>query len=159
MSQHNIIGSEAFDKRPFIIVRSYRMGGSRRRRASTTLAYVIVAAIALLIGAVVVALVMGPKLAEAEANRAGLPADNAELTAPAVPGNSASSVPATQATTEAAPAPVVAAPVAPAPAPAKAVARPAPRPRPVVSTPAVRAPAADTGPVSYESLTTAAPQA
>jgi|GEM_PF-156856 len=88
MSQHNIIGSEAFDRKPFILLRSYRMAGSRRRRASTTMAYVVVALIALCIGAIVVALVMGPQLAEAQSSRAVTDA-NAPLAAPAVPGTSA----------------------------------------------------------------------
>ena len=88
MSQHNIIGSEAFDNRPFVLIRSYKVGGSRRRRASSALAFTVVAVIALLIGAVVVALVMGPQLAEAEASR--LVADVVpQLAAPAVPGTSA----------------------------------------------------------------------
>lgn len=35
MSQHRIIGSEAFDRRPLVYVRSYRMGAFRRRRGRT----------------------------------------------------------------------------------------------------------------------------
>ena len=31
MSQHNIIGSEAFDRTPFVIIRQVRPGGMRRR--------------------------------------------------------------------------------------------------------------------------------
>lgn len=92
MSQHNIIGSEAFDRKPFILVRSYRLGGYRRRRAGTTLAYVIVAAVALIIGAVLVALFMAPQLADAEARGVVPPASAPVLSAPAVPGTSATAV-------------------------------------------------------------------
>ena len=40
MSQHNIIGSEAFDRTPFVIIRQVRAGGMRRRRTRTALAFV-----------------------------------------------------------------------------------------------------------------------
>ena len=44
MSQHNIIGSEAFDRTPFVIIRQVRPGGMRRRRTRTALAFVAGAA-------------------------------------------------------------------------------------------------------------------
>lgn len=94
MSQHNIIGSEAFDRKPFVLVRSYRLGGHRRRRAGTTLAYIVVAAIALLIGAVVVALFLGPQLADAQVRGDQAVAAAAPLSAPAVPGTSSTTAPA-----------------------------------------------------------------
>lgn len=63
MSQHNIIGSEAFSGRTFIMVRHIRSGiGRRRRRPALMLA--IVAVIALLAGAAVAALLLGPLLVE-----------------------------------------------------------------------------------------------
>lgn len=100
MSQHNIIGSEAFDRKPFILLRSYRMAGSRRRRASTTMAYVVVAVIALLIGAVVAGLVLGPQLADAQVRQEQAIPSDAPLSAPAVPGSSATPVVSDPAATE-----------------------------------------------------------
>lgn len=52
MSQHNIIGSEAFDKSPSVIVRAVRPGGLRRRRARQALAIVTVLTITAVGGAV-----------------------------------------------------------------------------------------------------------
>ena len=40
MSQHNIVGSEAFDRRPLVTIRSLRPGGLRRRRARTAIAFI-----------------------------------------------------------------------------------------------------------------------
>lgn len=51
MSQHNIVGSEAFDRSPFVLIRSVRPGGMRRRRARTTTAFIAGAATALVLGA------------------------------------------------------------------------------------------------------------
>ncbi|MBO9500401.1 hypothetical protein [Brevundimonas sp. A19_0] len=56
MSRHNITGSEAFDRRPFVIVRSVPSGGLRRRRARMALAFVLGIIVAL--AAVTVALLM-----------------------------------------------------------------------------------------------------
>lgn len=62
MSQHNIVGSEAFDRRPFVYLRSVKPGGLRRRRARLALAFVAGAgaAVAGLVVAAVVA--FGPAL-------------------------------------------------------------------------------------------------
>lgn len=62
MSQHNIVGSEAFKRAPFVIVRSFRPGGMRRRRARTAMAFVAGAVAALAVGAVTVAAVLGPNI-------------------------------------------------------------------------------------------------
>jgi hypothetical protein len=40
MSQHNIIGSEAFNRSPLVIIRSVRTGGMRRRQTRTAFAFV-----------------------------------------------------------------------------------------------------------------------
>ena len=56
MSQHNIVGSEAFDRRPSVIIRSLRPGGLRRR-ARTALAFVagaVVTAAAGVLGAIAI---------------------------------------------------------------------------------------------------------
>lgn len=55
MSQHNIIGSEAFNRSPFVIIRAMRPGGLRRRRARTAVAFIAGAVVAVIIGAAVVA--------------------------------------------------------------------------------------------------------
>ena len=49
MSQHNIVGSEAFGRRPFVYIRTLRPGSFRRRKARTAMAFaagVIVTALA-----------------------------------------------------------------------------------------------------------------
>lgn len=100
MSQHNIIGSEAFDRKPFILLRSYRLGSHRRRRAGTTLAYVIVATVALVLGAVLVVLFMAPQLADAEVRGAVPQPVTPVLSAPAVPGTSTPETPAVSPVTD-----------------------------------------------------------
>ncbi|MFN4296360.1 MAG: hypothetical protein ACK4FB_05920 [Brevundimonas sp.] len=60
MSQHNIVGSEAFEKAPFVYVRKVRPGGLRRRRARTALAFLAGAAVAVGLGAVATVLALGP---------------------------------------------------------------------------------------------------
>lgn len=62
MSQHNIVGSEAFDRSPFVLIRSVRPGGMRRRRARTTTAFVAGAITALVIGAGGLILAFAPVL-------------------------------------------------------------------------------------------------
>lgn len=62
MSQHNIVKSEAFEKAPFVYIRTVRSGGLRRRRARTALAFVAGAAVAVAIGAVATVLAFGPAL-------------------------------------------------------------------------------------------------
>lgn len=63
MSQHNIIGSEAFDGRPYIIVRQVRSGIGRRRRRPA-LVLTIVAVVALLAGAAAAVFALAPMLVE-----------------------------------------------------------------------------------------------
>ncbi|MBA4332375.1 MULTISPECIES: hypothetical protein [Brevundimonas] len=63
MSQHNIIGSEAFTRGPMILIRKYRAGGARRRRARTATAFVAGAVAMLVAGLVGAAAVFGPSMA------------------------------------------------------------------------------------------------
>ena len=63
MSQHNIIGSEAFNRTPFVLVRQVKAGGMRRRRARTALAFVAGAGAMLAVGFAVAVAVYGPALA------------------------------------------------------------------------------------------------
>ncbi len=60
MSQHNIVGSEAFDREPFVLIRSVRNGGMRRRRSRMALAFVAGAAAAVVGGLVAAVAVFGP---------------------------------------------------------------------------------------------------
>ncbi|MGO4409154.1 MULTISPECIES: hypothetical protein [unclassified Brevundimonas] len=86
MSQHNIIGSEAFSQRPFVIIRGVKTGGFRRRRSGSAVAYAVVALLALSAGAAVAAFALGPLLVQSDpANAAALAA---ATPAPAVPGAS-----------------------------------------------------------------------
>jgi hypothetical protein len=64
LAQHNIIGSEAFGRRPFVILRGVKAGGIRRRRSGSAMAYVIVAILALSAGAAVAAFALGPLLVQ-----------------------------------------------------------------------------------------------
>lgn len=66
MSQHNIIGSEAFSQRPFVIIRGVKTGGLRRRRSGSAVAYAIVAVLALSAGAAVAAFALGPLLVQTD---------------------------------------------------------------------------------------------
>ncbi len=63
MSQHNIIGSEAFDRSPFVIIRSVKTGGMRRRQTRTAFAFVAGAAAAVIGGVVATIIAFGPGLA------------------------------------------------------------------------------------------------
>ena len=63
MSQHNIIGSEAFDRSPFVIIRSVRTGGMRRRQTRTAFAFVAGASAAVIGGVVAAVVAFGPGLA------------------------------------------------------------------------------------------------
>lgn len=65
MSQHNIIGSEAFSQRPFVIIRGVKTGGIRRRRSGSAVAYILVAVLALSAGAAAAAFALGPLMVEA----------------------------------------------------------------------------------------------
>lgn len=62
MSQHNIIGSEAFNRSPFVLIRQVRAGGMRRRRARTATAFVAGAVAMLAGGLIAAAAVLGPNL-------------------------------------------------------------------------------------------------
>ena len=62
MSQHNIVGSEAFEKAPFVYIRMVRSGGLRRRKARTLLAFVAGAVVAVGVGALATVLAFGPAL-------------------------------------------------------------------------------------------------
>lgn len=62
MSQHNISGSEAFDRTPFVIIRSVRTGGMRRRRNRTVVAFAAGAGVAIVGGLITAAVVFGPAL-------------------------------------------------------------------------------------------------
>lgn len=89
MSQHNIIGSEAFDGRRYIIVRKVRGGISRRRRRSAGL-LVMTAVIALIVGALVAVFALAPLLMErshgiANASEAGATAAVTASPAPSAP--------------------------------------------------------------------------
>ena len=63
MSQHNIIGSEAFDRSPFVIIRSVRTGGMRRRQTRTAFAFVAGVGAAVVGGIVAAVIAFGPSLA------------------------------------------------------------------------------------------------
>jgi hypothetical protein len=63
LSQHNIIGSEAFTRGPTVLIRQYRAGGMRRRRARTVMAFVSGAVAMLVAGLVGAAAIYGPSLA------------------------------------------------------------------------------------------------
>lgn len=62
MSQHNIVGSEAFSNRQYVLITHVRSSGSRRRRARAMTAYVVVAVLALSAGAAAAAFALGPFL-------------------------------------------------------------------------------------------------
>lgn len=66
MSQHNIIGSEAFEGRRYIMVHHVRSGIGRRRR-KPVIVISLVAIVALLAGAAAAAFALGPLLAQANA--------------------------------------------------------------------------------------------
>jgi len=62
MSQHNISGSEAFDRTPKVYIRSVKTGGMRRRRNRTAFAFIAGAGMAVIAGLVGAAAVFGPSL-------------------------------------------------------------------------------------------------
>ena len=62
MSQHNISGSEAFNRGPSVHIRQYRPGGMRRRRARTALIFIAGAVAMRVVGLAVAAAVFGPAL-------------------------------------------------------------------------------------------------
>lgn len=74
LSQHNIMGSEAFNRRPFVIIRNLRAGSFRRRKNRSVVAYVVVAVLALSAGAAAAFMALAPGLADAEIKAAAAPA-------------------------------------------------------------------------------------
>lgn len=62
MSQHNISGSEAFDRTPKVYIRSVKTGGMRRRRNRTAIAFVAGAAVAVIGGLAGAVAIFGPGL-------------------------------------------------------------------------------------------------
>ncbi|WP_297799168.1 hypothetical protein [uncultured Brevundimonas sp.] len=81
MSQHNIIGSEAFDNKRYIIVRNVRAGVGRNRRRRNTILLISVAVVALLVGALLAVTALVPMLmAQPAAEPAAVSsAENAQL--------------------------------------------------------------------------------
>ena len=66
MSQHNIIGSEAFEGKRYIMVHQVR-SNVRRRRRRNSLVILVVAVIALIVGALVAAFALAPLLMHPQA--------------------------------------------------------------------------------------------
>lgn len=62
MSQHNISGSEAFDRTPKVYIRSVKTGGMRRRRNRTLIAFVAGACVAVIGGLAGAVAIFGPGL-------------------------------------------------------------------------------------------------
>ena len=62
MSQHNIIGSEAFDRSPSVQIRSVKTGGMRRRQMRTALAFVAGGAVTVIAAVVAAAIAFGPSI-------------------------------------------------------------------------------------------------
>lgn len=62
MSQHNITGSEAFERRPFVYIRALKPGGLRRRKARMALAFVAGAAVATAAGVTAVIVFVAPAI-------------------------------------------------------------------------------------------------
>ena len=62
MSQHNIVGSEAFDRTPSVIIRSVRTGPTRRRQSRTLLTFIAGAGVAIVGGLIAAAVAFGPAL-------------------------------------------------------------------------------------------------
>lgn len=63
MSQHNIVGSEAFTRGPSVIIRKYKAGVMRRRRSKTIATFIAGAGAMLVVGLITAAAVYGPTLA------------------------------------------------------------------------------------------------
>lgn len=63
MSQHNIIGSEAFEKRPHVYIRSLKPGGWRRRKSRLALAFMAGVGVAAIAGTAAAVFAFGPLLA------------------------------------------------------------------------------------------------
>lgn len=63
MSQHNISGSEAFKRGPFVLIRTLPAGGRRRRRLRIVVAFAAGAVAATAAGLIAAFLAFGPGLA------------------------------------------------------------------------------------------------
>lgn len=62
MSQHNIVGSEAFNRTPPLVIRKVRTGGMRRRKTRAVLIFAAGAAAMAIGGLAAVAAMMTPGL-------------------------------------------------------------------------------------------------
>ncbi len=62
MSRHNIVGSEAFERRPLVYIRSLKSGGTRKRKARMAMAFVAGAVVMLVIGGAAAVVAFGPVL-------------------------------------------------------------------------------------------------
>ena len=62
VSQHNISGSEAFDRTPKVYIRSVKTGGMRRRRTRTAFAFVAGAVVAVIGSLAAAVAIFGPGL-------------------------------------------------------------------------------------------------
>ncbi|KPF77107.1 hypothetical protein IP78_12895 [Brevundimonas sp. AAP58] len=62
MSQHNIVGSEAFNRTPPLMIRKVRTGGMRRRRARAVMIFAAGVGVTVVGGVVVVAAMLGSGL-------------------------------------------------------------------------------------------------
>jgi hypothetical protein len=62
MSQHNIVGSEAFNRTPPLMIRQVRTGTMRRRRARAVLIFAAGAGVTAIGGVITLAAMMGPGL-------------------------------------------------------------------------------------------------
>jgi len=61
MSQHNITGSEAFGKKPMVMLRSVKSGAMRRKRtARMWVAFAAGVVVAVIVGALITAAVASP---------------------------------------------------------------------------------------------------
>ncbi|MFC0633582.1 hypothetical protein [Brevundimonas balnearis] len=58
MSQHNIVGSEAFQRAPYVLIRGVRPSGRRRQRARRLLVGVVALAISTAVGGAAAALML-----------------------------------------------------------------------------------------------------
>ena len=65
MSQHNIVGSEVFGRRPIVYLRGMKSGNFRRRKARTVMITVMVATLAAALGAAVAVAALDPAVAAA----------------------------------------------------------------------------------------------
>lgn len=62
MSQHNIVGSEAFERRPHVYIRSLKSGGWRQRKARLAVAFMAGVGVAIVAGVTAAVVAFGPSL-------------------------------------------------------------------------------------------------